>query len=209
MREKQILGVILAGGAGRRFGADKRVALLAGKPLLEWVIARAQPQVATLVVNANAEIAIASHVDRLPDDAPREGPLAGILAGLKRAEEDGYSHVATFACDTPFFPRDTVAHLAEMLHGSRADYAVARCGPTVHRIIALWPLTCRRKLATAFSGGARSMRSIEACLSPASADFPPEGGPDGDPFFNINTAADLQNAEEWLSKHSPESWLPI
>ena len=204
MSKKQILGVILAGGGSRRFGVDKSVALLAGKPLLQWVVERARPQVDAVVVNANSDIAPPSAIDRIADDWPGEGPLAGILAALRHAGAHDFSHVASFACDTPFFPRNTVARLVEGLYKKQADYAVAHCGEKIHRIFALWPASCRSMLETAFAANARSMSSIENWLTPARADFPPEGGPDGDPFFNINTRDDLATAERWLSARTTE-----
>src|SRR5215469_10899077 len=48
-----VLGIILAGGASRRFGADKSTARLGGRPLLAWVTERARPQVGLLLLNAN------------------------------------------------------------------------------------------------------------------------------------------------------------
>jgi molybdopterin-guanine dinucleotide biosynthesis protein A len=195
-----VLGVILAGGASRRFGADKSGVPLGGKPLLARVMERAKPQVDWLLLNANdPEIGKnVSEVERLADNAPGEGPLAGILAGLMDAELRGFTHLASFACDTPFFPRDTVVCLASALRSSMADYAVASCGPNAHRIFAFWPVACRPHLEHAFLSGTRSMRDIERWLEPAWADFPKGGGPDGDPFFNINTPDDLKAAKQWL-----------
>jgi molybdopterin-guanine dinucleotide biosynthesis protein A len=207
MHEPRILGVILAGGTSRRFGSDKCVALLDGMALLERVIERARSQVSALLLNANREINIDSKIERLSDNAPGEGPLAGILAGLRQAEERAFSHVASFACDTPFFPRDTVVCFSKSLHNSAADFAVARCGPTIHRIFALWPIMCRPRLETAYTAGARSMRSIENWLSPARVDFAREDGPGGDAFFNINTRSDLETAERWATRRSRESQL--
>lgn len=203
MEETRILGVILAGGSSKRFGADKSAAQLGGKTLLEWVIERARPQVETLLLNANSDIAGISVIERLADDRPGEGPLTGILAALEKAQETNFTHVASFACDTPFFPLDTVRRLSETLYDARAGYSVARCGETTHRIFALWRVSHRLRLQAAFAADARSMRSIENWLSPAWADFPPEGGPGGDPFFNINTRADLATAECWMSKNLP------
>jgi molybdopterin-guanine dinucleotide biosynthesis protein A len=204
------LGVILAGGASRRFGTDKSAALLRRRPLLEWVAERAKPQVNILLLNANnPEIAKGIYdIERLADDAPGEGPLAGILAALAEAERRGFAHVASFACDTPFFPRDTVARLATALESSTADYAVASCGATAHRIFALWPVSCRAQLEHAFADGTRGLRDLEHWLDPTWADFAPEGGPDGDPFFNINTRDDLETAERWLAVcRGSEPWL--
>ncbi len=200
-RAKRVLGVILAGGASRRFGSDKREALLAGRTLLEWAIERASPQVETLVLNANIPLERdrAMHLECIVDDVMGEGPLAGILAGLAETERLGFTHLASFACDTPFFPLDTVMRLASSLDSSAADFVVASCGAAAHRIFALWHVACRPRLAHAFENGVRSMRGVEDWLEPTWADFPTGCGPDGDPFFNINTLADLEAAEQWLA----------
>jgi molybdopterin-guanine dinucleotide biosynthesis protein A len=202
MEEMRILGVVLAAGSSKRFGANKSAAQLGGKPLVEWAIERARPQVETLLLSANSDIAGMSGIERLADDRPGEGPLTGILVALKKAEERGFTHVMSFACDTPFFPRDTAERLSHALHESHAGYAIARCGPTVHRIFALWPAPCHVRLRKAFASGARSMRSVEDWLTPAWADFTAEGGPDCDPFFNINSPADLAAAERWLKEQA-------
>ena len=201
MTTTRTLGVILAGGASRRFGSDKSAALLTGRPLIEWVVERARPQVETLLLNANDPEVGRSipDLEHLADSAPGEGPLAGILTALGRAGRRGFDHVASFACDTPFFPPDTVSRLAHALQTSSADFAVARCGATAHRIFALWPVACRDQLDAAFAQGARSMAKVEDWLVPAWAEFAAEGGPDGDPFFNINTRTDLEKAERWIA----------
>ncbi|HEY3639331.1 MAG TPA: molybdenum cofactor guanylyltransferase [Rhizomicrobium sp.] len=200
MSAGKILGVILAGGASRRFGSDKSAALLGGRSLLQWVAERARPQVERLLLNAN-DPEVSSEIEaleRISDHAPGEGPIAGILAGLAEAYGRGFTHLASFACDTPFFPIDTVARLATALEVSTADYAVASCGATAHRIFALWPAVHHERLEHAFANGARSMREVEHWLEPTWADFEPYGGPGGDPFFNINTPVDLDVAQNWL-----------
>ena len=202
-RAYRVLGVILAGGASRRFGADKTAALLGGRPLLEWVVERARSQVDALLLNTNDPASADNGIERLVDHAPGEGPIAGILATLGEAERRCFSHVASFACDTPFFPPDTVARLVSALESSTADYAVANCGATVHRIFALWPVACRDRLEQAFANKVRSMREIESELAPAKADFPFGSGPGGDPFFNINTPEDLATAEAWIASRMP------
>lgn len=199
MENVHVVGVILAGGMSRRFGADKCVALLGERPIIEWVIERARHQVQALLLNANRAIKTRSKIERLADQAPGEGPLAGIVGALKAADQRGFAHVASFACDTPFFPSDVVERLARVLCNGSGDFAVARCGGNVHRIFALWPVSCLSKFETAFAEGARSMRSIENWLAPAWADFPAGSGPHNDPFFNINTRDNLVIAERWLA----------
>lgn len=202
MTNGPILGVILAGGTSRRFGGEKSASLLGGRPLLEWVVEKARPQVELLLLNANnGEIGkTVANAERIADGAPGEGPIAGILVALAEAERRSCSHVVSFACDTPFFPHDTVARLVAALQSSTADYAVASCGATTHRIFALWPVACRAQLEHVFASGTRSMRDIEHWLEPTWADFAAEGGPAADPFFNINTPDDLETAERWLRR---------
>src|SRR5437660_5350074 len=85
-RSRHIPGVLLAGGLARRMGGgDKPMRTIAGKTILERVIARLAPQCDGLILNANGDPArfaafglpvIADTVADFP------GPLAGILAAL-------------------------------------------------------------------------------------------------------------------------------
>src|SRR5689334_17296489 len=104
--------LLLAGGQARRMGdGDKALKLLAGRTLLERVVARARPQVDSLVLNANgdperfAAFALPVIADTVPGFA---GPLAGILAGLEWAAAHGDEWVVSIATDTPFFPTNLV-----------------------------------------------------------------------------------------------------
>jgi molybdenum cofactor guanylyltransferase len=79
-------GVLLAGGLARRMGGgDKPMRQIAGRTILDRVIARLEPQCEELIFNANGDPArfatfglpvIADTVENFP------GPLAGILAAL-------------------------------------------------------------------------------------------------------------------------------
>jgi len=110
-------GVLLAGGLARRMGGgDKPMRTIAGRTILERVIARLALQCDGLVLNANGESArfapfglpvIADSVADFP------GPLAGILAGLDwaAAYRPDAAWVLSVAADCPFLPRDLVARL--------------------------------------------------------------------------------------------------
>jgi FdhD protein len=87
-------GVVVAGGAGRRFGLEKRAAVLAGRPLLAHAIDALDAVVDDLVVVTAAERPLPPSVTlppgvRVVDDPPGVvGPLAGLLAGLDAARYD-------------------------------------------------------------------------------------------------------------------------
>lgn len=132
-----IVGVILAGGRSSRLGGeDKTLRPLAGRPLIEHVIARLRPQVGRLALNSNADPALFKHYG-LPVIADVltgfRGPLAGIHAGLSSYPD---APVVTIAVDLPFLPRDLVANLARDWDGRRCRYA--SCDGQ-HRLAILWP----------------------------------------------------------------------
>ena len=112
---KQPLGVILAGGQATRMGGgDKGLLPLGQGTLLSSVIDRLEPQVAGLALNANgdaarfADLGLPVLADSIEGFA---GPLAGVLAGLDWAAEQGADTIVTAAADTPFFPCDLVPRL--------------------------------------------------------------------------------------------------
>ena len=206
---ERILGVVLAGGESRRFGPDKAFALLAGKPLIGRTLKRAQGQVdqIALATGRNPEPFATLNLDLILDDPNsgpgQQGPLAGIIAGLAFAEARGFAHMASIACDTPFFPLDLVATLKAANAFGTADGVVAACNGVTHRIFCLWRVACRKRLEIAFGGGLRKMEHVARTLNLAVAEFPRAvDAPAGDPFFNINTPEDFAAAEDYLNSAS-------
>ncbi|MDE2181404.1 MAG: molybdenum cofactor guanylyltransferase [Alphaproteobacteria bacterium] len=197
-----ILGLVFAGGSSRRFGSDKALAVLGGTTLIERVIARATPQVDLLALNGPAHRA-ARGLLVIPDEAPGEGPLGSILAGLRWARSHGFDMVATFPCDAPFFPHDLVARLRQA-RGDGVDCTMARHGGDTQFAFALFVVTCADRLTAAYAVGERSLKAMRNVLRCGYADFSDcDDGPGGDAFFNINQPDDLAAAERWLDRSRP------
>jgi molybdenum cofactor guanylyltransferase len=207
-KQVQSLGVvpavILAGGQARRMGGgDKCLSDLGGQTLLAHVIVRIAPQVSQLALNANGDPARFSGygLPVLADSVGGfAGPLAGVLAALDWAAGLGAQTVVTVAADTPFFPSD----LVERLHAaSDADHPIAlaatpdaRRGMGRHPTFGLWPVALRDDLRAALAGGVRKVVQWADGHGVALAVFEIDGH---DPFFNINTADDLDIARAMLS----------
>jgi molybdopterin-guanine dinucleotide biosynthesis protein A len=189
------LGIILAGGQATRMGGgDKSLLPLVGAPILGHVIDRLRPQVAGLALNANGdpERFAAFGLPVLPDSvAGFPGPLAGVLAGLDWAAEEGASHVVTAAADTPFFPGDLVPCLQAAAEGQGKPIALARTAGGRHPTFGLWPADLRDNLREALGNGLRKVVAWTDLHGTAYADFP---SPRFDPFFNVNTPEDLAEA---------------
>lgn len=197
---QMITGVILAGGLAKRMGGgDKCLLPLGGKTLLQRSIERAQPQVSELILNANGNSLrfARSRLPVIPDLFEHfPGPLAGIHAALSFMDERNPNNewLASFACDTPFFPHDMVEQL--LAAAGDAQLVVARSNDRVHPIFALWHASMLSKIEHKLESGAtpRLVEWIEE-FNPVYVDFSATGY---DPFFNINTPQDLYNAEAQL-----------
>ena len=191
MTEQRITGLVLAGGQGRRMGSiDKGLVLLRGQPMVRHVIDRFAPQVAEILINANRNIleyeALGHPVIRDLVDG-FAGPLAGLHAGLMRAE---HALVATVPCDSPFLPLDLVARLSKGLEAQHADLAVARTMDQPHPVFALVRRSVLPHLAQFLDGGGRKIDAWYASLNATEVRFDDEA----DAFRNINTAAELDDA---------------
>ena len=195
---ERIAGVILAGGKATRMGGgDKGMREIGGRRLIDHVIERLTPQVSAIVLNANGDPARFAEFDFpvLPDSLPDyPGPLAGVLAALDWAAENGVSHVVSVAADTPFFPLDLVEALNKA--AGPEGLALAASPDETGRVqrqptFGLWPAALRHDLRAALEGGLRKIvlwtDQHQAGQAVFSAAY--------DPFFNVNTPEDLAAAE--------------
>jgi molybdopterin-guanine dinucleotide biosynthesis protein A len=198
--------VILAGGRATRMGGgDKGLLPLGDRFLIEEVIDRIAPQVSSIALNANGEPSrfaqfglpvLADSVDGFV------GPLAGVLAGLDWAAENGHANIVSVAADTPFFPRDLVAQLIASTKMEGVGISLAATidpvkGQLRHPTFGLWPVSLRDDLRTALQGGLRKVVIWTERHGAASTVFDQSGV---DPFFNVNTPEDLALAQRMNSQ---------
>ena len=188
----EICGLVLAGGQGRRMGGvDKGLQQLQGRPLMQHVIDRLRPQVGSVLINANQNLALYAEFgcpvvpDRVGGFA---GPLAGLDAGLHATDA---SFIVTVPCDSPFLPDDLVTRLATARSAIDADVAVARTGSQPHPVFALICTRVRSHLADFLARGERKIDFWYASLSVVEVAFDDEA----DAFANSHTRAELAQHE--------------
>lgn len=195
----RVAGVILAGGLGRRIGGGKAFRAFAGRTLIARVIDRLEPQVEPLALNVNDDPAgyAAFGLPLIADDAAGgEGPLAGILAALDWGGrlQPPADFVVTAPIDTPFLPPDLVQSLLAGREAAEADLAVARSAGRIHPVIALArPQLAAQLRRVLVIDGVRKVETWLGRLNAAAVDFPDHPF---DPFFNVNSPADLATATE-------------
>ena len=195
IERSQITGLILAGGRGSRMGGvDKGLQSHHGLPMAMHALLRLAPQVGEIMINANRNLGAYESMgvpvwpDALPDYA---GPLAGFLAGLERCETP---YIVTVPCDSPLFPDDLVARLAQALEAQDADIAMAATTEEGRRQVQ--PVFCLMKtellesLVRFTQDGQRKIdkwTALHRCV-----DVPFD---DAQAFANANTLAELQQLQ--------------
>ncbi len=202
---QEITGLILAGGRGTRMGGvDKGLQNFNGMPLALHTLMRLQMQTGQVIVNANRNLAAyesfgaAVWPDVLADYA---GPLAGFLTGLERCETP---YLVTVPCDTPLFPLDLVARLAQALERDHAEIAMAaapekdRDGKLQVRtqpVFCLLRVELLESLVRFTHGGGRKIDAWTAQHKTVVVPFD-QPGDDALAFSNANTLAELQQLEQ-------------
>ncbi len=197
-----ITGLILAGGRGSRMGGvDKGLQKHLGTPLAMHALMRLSPQVGTVMINANRNLGAyeAMGVPVWPDSiADYPGPLAGFLTGLEHCETP---YLLTVPCDSPLFPFDLVARLAQALEAADAEVAMAatREGGTlqVQPVFCLLKTELMESLVRFTQSGQRKIDKWTAqhrCVEVPFDDAPA--------FANANTPDELMQLQQRQQPHA-------
>lgn len=167
---------------------DKGLALLEGRPLIDWVLQRLTPQVDEVLINANRNLetyATFGHrviVDRIVGFA---GPLAGLHSALSEAH---HALMISVPCDTPFLPPDLVSRLLAPLKNENVDLSVAKTGTQPHPVICLMRKRLLPHLAAFLENGGRKVDAWYSTLNVTEVAFDDEPSA----FRNINTPEELR-----------------
>jgi len=200
----EVVAVLLAGGLSRRMGGqDKMLRDLDGQSILARVIARVEPQVGRLLLNANgdparfAEFGLPVAADVLGDHA---GPLAGVLTGMEwtRANAPDCSWVLTVPTDAPFLPHDLAQRLFAAVAKEEADMACASSGGRHHPVCGLWPVRLADALRSAMVD--EDIRKVDIWTARYRLGVAEWSTEPVDPFFNANRPEDLAAAERLLAE---------
>jgi molybdopterin-guanine dinucleotide biosynthesis protein A len=108
---REILGVVLVGGASRRMGQAKSTLAHEGMTLSERVVRSLRPHVGQVVLAGAGPVpGSLEGLTRLADPPEVGGPLAGVLAAMRWAPESAW---IVAACDMPRITAESVEWLLE------------------------------------------------------------------------------------------------
>jgi len=203
--EPSILGVILSGGAGRRFGGkDKGLQLYQGKTLIEHTSTAIKPQVTQLIICINRSendyrkfgypLVFDSEVslDKPSQENQKyQGPLAGVVAASRWLEssKNSFDYLLISSCDSPKLPNDYVGKLVSALSQSDSQCAVVNDGERNQNLHCLIRRNALPSLVTFYHEGGRAMHRWYKKNSLIEVDFSDQA----DCFSNFNFSEQLTN----------------
>ena len=182
------LGLVLAGGRSRRFGREKALAEVGGRPMIAAVADVLARGCGAVAVNAPEGAGAAAWAGGegldLVCDRPGDpdGPLSGVRAGLERARATGAGWLVTAPCDTPFLPEDYVARLV-----APGGPAVAETAEGGHWLCAVWRASDLEALERWLAQGHGRVEAFLQACGAVRVRFDDPGA-----FANVNRPEDLQ-----------------
>ena len=203
MSEHNILGAILAGGQSRRMGKDKLFLELNNKKLIEHTLDKVKKYLKQVIIitNQSNEFFSKNNLITVKDCIEGQlGPLVGILTAMKWAKENfkESSWIASFPCDTPFFPESIIKSFIEESEKKDSLILCASSHGRKHNIFGLWSLDLYDKLKDDLIN--KKIRKVQDWTEKNKIKNLEFKFKDYDPFFNINTKEDLERAKQLIIK---------
>jgi molybdopterin-guanine dinucleotide biosynthesis protein A len=196
------IGVVLAGGAGRRIGGGKAIVELRGTPLVLYPLRALQAVLAEVVVVAKQGTALPP-LPGVPiwiEPAQPRHPLAGIVHALEAAGAtagiEGLARgVLVSAGDLPFVDPALVERLVHA-DAQGAPAVVPRAGGRLQPLLARYGPAAHAPLAAALAQDPLpSLTDAVTALEPRVLELDDER-----PFFNVNAPEDLLTAHGLIDR---------
>jgi molybdenum cofactor guanylyltransferase len=195
MRMK-ITAAILAGGpASRMNGVIKPKIILDGKTILERSLSVLKNIFSEIILVTNSPEIFSGYGELLitSDHLKGIGPLAGIHAALKAATGDA---VFIFAGDMPLLNHDLIVKQAGLFEELECDILVPRTGSEIEPLHSVYSRTLLNRLEYYLSTS--QSRAVRDFFMSVSVKFMETGSEVNSGFFNINSPADIIEAERIL-----------
>tara|TARA_B100000131_G_scaffold314989_1_gene352689 strand:+ start:503 stop:1120 length:618 start_codon:yes stop_codon:yes gene_type:complete len=204
MSENNILGVVLAGGKSKRFGKDKSIVKLNNKTLLEYTLDKIKSKLNKIIIVSNNKI-LNNYITINDCIDGQLGPLVGVLSSMKWIVKNNYSYdwIITFPCDTPFFNISLIDKFVQVSKLNDSLLYFVKSEEKRHNIFGLWSLKLIETLENDILKN--NYRKVEKWANKVGVKTINISYKEFDPFFNINTKEDLEEAKKILKKYKNDS----
>ena len=157
----KIGAIVLAGGRSRRMGKPKESLPIGGTTMLcrtvETLIDWAHPVLVVARDEQQELPPLPIEIDTVFDGTPDQGPLVGMLAGMKTIE-DQCEAVFVTGCDVPFLRGEAIDWLAGRLGDH--DLVMARIDDTLQPLGALYRMSLLPTIEKLVADGVRTPRTL-------------------------------------------------
>ena len=154
--QKQITGIILAGGKGSRIGGDKGLVLYKRKPFIGYITEALKPFVdEIIIVTNNSEYAQYNH-KCVPDIIENAGPIAGIYSGLFHSKTELN---IVLSCDVPLVNDIIIKKLIQGVSNNE-DMVYINSSGNINPLIAIYKKRCLHSCLDALKRGEHRLLSL-------------------------------------------------
>lgn len=192
-RPPTIIGLLLAGGKGSRMGGqDKGMLPWQGQPMARWVYQALSAITPEVFISANRSLndyekLAPGHVLQDPEGLHYQGPLAGLLTGLKAAASEGATAVLVCPCDTPGITPVTLDALVSAWRVQPARPVIAESDGRTHPLHGVYPVSLMVDLQQWLESGNRRVMGFAESVGVTVVGCPEAG----EIFSNRNKPTDL------------------
>ena len=196
--DDRLLTLIMIGGKSRRMGGGiKSLMSFNNENIFDKIIKRLKPQTNNIIVNCNEhDVNLMKYNLTIIEDKKKGylGPLAGIHSAMDwiKKYKPEIKWLITIPGDTPFIPNDLIDRFKRKLN-SETKIILVKYKNVIYPTIGAWNVDLLENLDQKLNQGTRK---IMAWAELHSIEFVEFSNDKYDPFFNINTLDDLNEAKD-------------
>ena len=154
IEEKNITGIVLAGGKSSRMGSDKGLLKIDDTTFIERIIEAMKPLVNQIIIVSNNPEYDQFGYTRIEDDIKDSGPLAGLYSGLKHSNSE---FNLILSCDIPLIKTEMLKMLVEADYKNN-EVTQIECNGKTMPLIAIYQKKCMHKCLELLQQGERRLR---------------------------------------------------
>jgi molybdopterin-guanine dinucleotide biosynthesis protein A len=198
MNVKNISGVILAGGANKRFnGITKANIMIDGKTIISRIVEKISDVFDEIIIVTNTpeEFSEFRNFTIVSDYFERAGPLGGIHAALKVSSKEA---LFVFAGDMPFLDKDLINRQVEYFNSNPCEVLVPSVNQLIEPLHAIYSVSIIESVEKYLAGD--NDYAIHKFLKLSEVRYMQleDSKETCNAFININSPADVSNAEKKL-----------
>jgi molybdopterin-guanine dinucleotide biosynthesis protein A len=194
VRQRRLLGAVLAGGRSLRYGRPKHAEEVAGVSMVRRSVELLQGILEHVVVVSSRPVEGVDPASVIPDLVQDRGPVGGLHAALHHAARLELEGVLLLACDLPLVDAGVVRALIGA--GSGAVAAPARGKDGIEPLCAVYGLEALPAVDRRVASRDLSLHALFREVGGLAVSL------DAEAFLNVNTPGDRDRAEAAMKERA-------